>query len=396
MVIKIIVAAFVFIFLQNLALGQNWEIEWEKKMGTQNRDVFTHVIQNDESGFTVIGTTIPEGKQDVDIWLVKFTLWGDLIWSKTLGTDNNDFPLSMEQCSDGGYILSGKTQFDDNSFKPLLLKTGNDGGQKWLKVLKDQEWVSATNVIELNDGGFIVSGEELTGGADKNIWLAKFSGDGEKKWEKSFGENKVASPGAIKKLPDGGFTMAGQILEKGSKDGDLWIFRFNSDGEKMWDTRIKSPGANVWPECVCCSPDSNIVVVGWYGTCMNDINSENPVFDFDLFITEISSEGRFLWTKNIDSEGSEGGNAVVVRPDGKILLAGKKETSFMGRIGPWLLLTDNKGTVLSELVIPFNFNGDQAADITNTSDGGFVVVGPGLVGSDIKRSDGWIKKFKAF
>ncbi|HKI87929.1 MAG TPA: hypothetical protein VKA38_02805, partial [Draconibacterium sp.] len=100
--------------------------------------------------------------------------------------------------------------------------------------------------------------------------------------------------------------------------------------------------------------------------------------------------------KNIDSEGSEGGNAVVIRPDGKILIGGKKETSFMGRIGPWLLLADEKGTVLSELVLPFSFKGDQAAVIINTSDGGFVVIGPGQVSPDESRSDGWIKKFKAF
>ena len=68
----------------------------------------------------------------------------------------------------------------------------------------------------------------------------------------------------------------------------------------------------------------------------------------------------------------------------------------MGRVGPWLLLTDEKGTVLSELVIPFNFNGDQAARVINTSDGGFVVIGPGQIDPDKTRSDGWIKKFKAF
>jgi hypothetical protein len=394
--VKIIGAAIVFIFLQTSALGQNWEIEWEKKMGTQNMDVFTDVIQNDEGGFTVIGTTFPEGKQDIDFWLVKFGADGELVWSKTMGTGNNDFPLSLEQCGDGGYILTGKTQVGDNLFKAFLLKTEKDGNEQWQKVLEDPGWVSATNVIVTNDENFVVSGEKITGDANKNIGLAKFSGDGEMMWEKSFGENKLASPGSLKKLPNGGFALAGQISEKGSKDSDLWIFRFDKNGEKMWDTQINSPGIIIWPECICCSPDSNIVAVGWYGTCMNDINSADPIFDFDLFITQISSKGKFLWTKNIDSEGSEGGNAVVVRPDGKILLAGKKETSFLGRIGPWLLLTDEKGTVLSELVLPFNFNGDQAAGIINTSDGGFVVIGPGKIDLDKTRSDGWIKKFKAF
>jgi hypothetical protein len=388
--------AIVFIVFQITALGQNWDIEWEKNMGTPNMDVFTDVIQNDEGGYTVIGTTFPEGKQDMDLWLVKFSASGELVWSKTFGTENNDFPSDLEQCADGGYILTGKTQIGDNRYKALLIKTEKDASEMWHKILENNGWESASNGFETIDKELIVCGEKLAGDKDRNIWLAKFSGDGELVWEKSFGENKSATPGSLKKLPDGGFALAAQISEKGSKDSDLWIFRFDKNGEKMWDTQVSSPGINVWPECICCSPDSNIVAVGWYGTCMNDINSEEPVFDFDLFITQVSAKGKFLWTKNIDSEGSEGGNAVVVRPDGKILLAGKKETSFLGRIGPWLLLADEKGTVLSELVLPFNFNGDQAAGIINTNDGGFVVIGPGKIDPDKTRSDGWIKKFKAF
>lgn len=393
---KIIGAAFVFILFPFSAFSQKWEIEWEKKMGNRNKDVFTDVIQDNEGSITVVGTTLPEGKQDMDFWLVKFSLWGDLIWNKTFGTSNNDIAACVGQCSDGGYILAGKTQVGENVYKAFILKIEKDGSEKWQKVLENQGWERAANVIEINNGEFIVLGEKVTADATVSIGMAKLTSDGEMEWERSFGENKEASPGSLKKLPDGSFAMAGQISEKGSKDADLWVFQFNKNGEKMWDTQVKSPGINVWPECICCSPDSNIVAVGWYGTAMNDINLPDPIFDFDLFVTQISPEGKLLWTKNIDSEGSEGGNAVVIRPDGKILLAGKKETSFKGRIGPWLLLLDEKGNMLSELVIPFNFNGDQAANIVNTFDGGFVVVGPGEI--DLKRtgSDGWIKKIKAF
>lgn len=386
----------VFAFFQLTALGQNWVIEWEKNAGIKNGGAFTDVIQNDEGGYTVVGTTFSAEKQDNDLLLVKYSAEGELVWSKAFGTENNDFPYGVELCADGGYILTGNTQISDNVFKAILFKTERDGDEKWHKVLENAGWESALDGFETSDNGLIVSGEKSTEDTYKNIGLAKFTCDGEMVWEQSFGENKDASPGALLKLPDDSFALAGKISEKGSKDADLWIFRFDKNGEKMWDVVVESPGINVWPECICCSPDSNIVSVGWYGTCMNDINADDPVFDFDLFITKVSPKGKLLWTKNIDSEGSEGGNAVAVRPDGKLLLAGIKETSFLGRVGPWLLLADEKGTVISELVLPFNFNGDQAADIINTSDGGFVVIGPGKIGFDKTRSNGWIKKFKAF
>lgn len=374
---------------------QNWEMEWENKMGSSKMDMFKAVIEDDD-GFVVLGLTYPEGKSDSDFWLIRFDAAGNPVWNKTMGTENNDIPESVARFSDGSYILAGKNYTEKDKSLAFLLKTDNTGNEIWQKIIEDPNCKSAENVIVLEDDCIMVSGIKTEKEKDENIWLAKFSGDGELIWEKTFGGSSMAGPGSLKMLPDGSIALAGQISQPGKADSDLWMFRFNKNGEKLWDTRVKTPGIKVWPKCLCCSPDSNLVAIGWYGTCMNDINSEDPIFDYDLFVTKMTPAGKVLWTKNIDSEGSEGGNAVVVRPDGKILLAGKKETSFLGRIGPWLLLTDEQGKVLSELVMPFVFRGDQAAGIINTSDGGFVVVGPGVTDPEITRSDGWIKKFKAF
>ena len=141
-----------------------------------------------------------------------------------------------------------------------------------------------------------------------------------------------------------------------------------------------------------CYKDSCFVLVGWAGKCLNDIADENPIFDYDLMIKKINCEGKVLWTKEVDSEGSEGGNAVVIRPDGKFLVAGVKLTSFTGNIGPWLLEVDNDGNVVDELLL--NMRLDQASKIINTSDGGFVVIGPGLHERINSNTDGWILKFK--
>mgnify|MGYP000474701850 FL=1 len=390
------VFALVFISSYLFGYGQMWEIEWEKQMGNSKMDMFADVIEDFNDGFTVLGSTQTEDRKDQDFWLVRFDEDGNTLWSKTYGTPNHDFPLKLAQFPEGGYLLSGKTWNAENKFQAYILKTDSQGNEIWQKDIGDQNYNCVEDIIVMDNSSFIISGTKGPEDNHGNIWFANFNTDGDLIWEKTFGETKMACSESLKKLPDGGFVMAGQISEKGIPDSDLWVFRFDKNGEKIWDKQISSPGINIWPECVCCSPDSNLVVIGWHGTCMNDINSEDPVFDFDLFLAKMSPQGEILWTKNIDSEGSEGGNAVVVRPNGNILMAGKKETSFLGKIGPWLLLSDENGTILNELLLPFKFNGDQAADIINTADGGFVVIGPGPVELNITRSDGWIKKFKAF
>jgi hypothetical protein len=126
---------------------------------------------------------------------------------------------------------------------------------------------------------------------------------------------------------------------------------------------------------------------------MNDINSENPIFDFDLSLVKLDKNGNIVWTKNIKREGSEGGNSVAIRPNGKFVIAGVKATSFAGKIGPWFLLVDSDGKEISEHLMRSQCNGDRGVKVINCRDGGVVAIGPGLQDESNKRSNGWIVKF---
>ena len=149
----------------------------------------------------------------------------------------------------------------------------------------------------------------------------------------------------------------------------------------------------MWPECICCSPDSCFILAGWQGNCLGDIEAEEPIFDYDMVVNKLDCTGKVLWTKNFDREGSEGGNAITIRPDGDFIVAGIKATSFTGQVGPWLIHLSAEGEIKDEKLIPFHFNNDHAIKVINTSDGGFVVIGPGVQEENNLRSNGWIMKF---
>lgn len=388
---------FVFLFFAgHSGFSQTLNIDWEKRVNKTGADVFSNVIEDSDGGYTVVGYTHQSERGDLDFWVVRFSANGTLIDEKTFGTENDDIPSDVSRFSTGECIIVGKSVSDASGDIPLFIKIDSVGNEIW-KESPNVESISVKNVITTSDGGFISYGTQKLAVDNEKMWLAKFDGEGELLWEKKFGENGFNQAESMKKLPDEGFVIAGRTLKNNNvPDGDLWMARFDSEGNKMWDKIFESENINVLPECICCGPDNNFLVVGWHGTCMNDINAENPIFDYDLFLSKISSEGDVIWSKNIDSEGSEGGNAIVVRPDGKIIVAGRKETSFLGRVGSWLLLTDQQGIVSEEAVYPFNFGDDQAAEIINSSDGGFVLIGPGIIDSNHGSSDGWIKKFKAF
>ncbi len=387
-------AIFALIFIPGVLSAQSWNIEWEQNLKKSNFDTFTDVVEGTDGMVTILGSTIPPGKADMDIWLVRMNAAGQLLWAKTYGTENNDYPSRLMLLPDNTSICTGKIENGKEVFKAFILKTDESGNEVWKKEFDAGTGCFFDDIALAENQNFIVAGTKKQDVNSQVIWLIKFDPTGEIIWEKTFGEGNIACSKSLKSLPDGSFILAGQITSAGETNSKIWLLRFNENGDAIWDNKLRSDGRNEWPECVCCSPDNNLMVVGWSGKSMDDNDAENAVFDFDLLITKISPEGKVVWTSNIDSEGSEGGNAIAIRPDGKILLAGKKETSFLGRIGSWLLLADENGKILSENVMPYRFGKDQAARIINSTDGGFIVIGPGKIDAQNGNIEAWIKKYK--
>lgn len=364
--------------------------EWNKQSGVSGCDFFTDVIEDANKGFTVIGARNVKNNS-FDFWVIRYSPSGDTIWAKTIGTKYTEIPKRITQLNDKTYILLGTSQKEE---KPeiFLVRIDENGKELWKKTLNNK-YLAAEDIVSVDDNKFVVVGAKGIQGENPKLWMAEFDCNAEVIWEKTYNEHMNGCARAIKKLPAGGFVIASQISEAGKKDCDIIVFRTDPKGKAKWYSWIKTPGQKVWPECICCSPDSCFVVVGWKGKCIGDLNASDPVFDFDLVINKISCHGEIEWTKSIDREGSEGGNALTIRPDGTFIVAGIKMTSFLGKIGPWLLNIDPEGNELNEKLLKFQFNNDHASRIINCSDGGFILIGPGVQEASNTRSDGWIIKF---
>lgn len=386
----IITTFFCFTFL--IVSGQSWKVAWDKQLGNQKMNYFKDVIPDKNGGYTVLGSVYPKGNTSYDLWLVRFNENGDTLWTKILGTAFTDIPKRLLQTSDGSYLLTGVSKRENLEIL-YLIKTDTNGKEQWRKIFNDGSNYSGEDVASFGDEDFLLVGSKSTDNINLKRWMVKLDKNGEVIWEKDFGDDFNGCCKSIRKLPDNGFAVTGQMEKAGQKDCNIWIARLNDKLDFMWNKEVPSPGLKVWPECLCCSHDSCFIVVGWQGNCMNDINSDDPVFDYDLVLLKVDKNGKVIWNRNFDKEGSEGGNAVTVRPDGNFIVAGAKVTSFLGKTGPWMMLVDQQGNILGETLINMHFNRDQAIKVINSSDGGIIVIGPGVQDEDHSASNGWIMKF---
>jgi len=82
---------------------------WDKTYGGALNDEAYSVIQTEDDGYALAGSTYAFGAGLWDAWLIKTDSSGNILWSQTYGGIGDDQAISMIISSDGGFVLSGST-----------------------------------------------------------------------------------------------------------------------------------------------------------------------------------------------------------------------------------------------------------------------------------------------
>lgn len=130
---------------------------------------------------------------------------GNLVWQKYLGGSGDDVANSIYQTTDGGYVIAGYSTSNDGDVTGnhggsdcWVLKLDLNGNLVWQKSLGSTGSDSGTSIQQTTDGGYIVAGVsgsndgDVTGyhGGIADFWVLKLDAAGNIVWQKSMGERK--------------------------------------------------------------------------------------------------------------------------------------------------------------------------------------------------------------
>jgi len=175
-----VVLSFILLLLESVLAGAP-PLQWQKTFGGTFVDRGCSVEQTSDGGYIIAGyIAFSFGAGVDDVYLIKTDPNGDSQWQKTFGGGNRDYGYSVQQTSDGGYIITGSYgAFGPNSGDVYLIKTDPSGNSQWQKTFGGSDIDRAHSVQQTFDGGYIIAGYASSFGAGRrDIYLIKLCSNG--------------------------------------------------------------------------------------------------------------------------------------------------------------------------------------------------------------------------
>jgi hypothetical protein len=338
-----------------------------KTYGGTSFDGAYSVQQTSDGGYMVAGLTISFGVDSSDFFLIKTYANGNVQWAKTYGGTSWDLAYSVQQTSDGGYIVAGWTySFGAGGWDIFLIKTYANGNIQWAKTYGGAGWDLAYSVQQTSDGGYIVAGLTFSFGAgDWDIFLIKTDANGNVQWAKTYGGTYSDWAYSVQQTSDGGYIVAGGTSSFGAGWADIFLVKTDANGNVQW---AKTYGGTYWDEAysVQQTSDGGYIVAG--GTASFGAGLS------DIILIKTDASGNVQWAKTYGGTNLDSAFSVQQTSDGGYIVAGWTYSFGAGLDDIFLIKTDANGNIIWAKTYGGTYE-DGAYSVQQTSDGGYIVAG---------------------
>jgi len=290
-----------------------------------------------------------------------------ITWEKTFGGSSFERAYTIQQTTDGGYIVAGQTSsFSSGGYDYYIIKLDNMGVVEWQNNFGGSSAEIARDVQQTADGGYILAGRSSSfkvGYCD--FYIIKLDSDGTKAWEQVYGGSTWDDPNAIEQTADGGYIVAGYTDSIGSGGNDVYVMKLDSEGEQEWEDTYGGADSDV-ASAVQQTADGGYIVAGYTGS--------SGAGSWDVYVLKIDSTGTVVWEQTYGGSGYDAAESVQQTADGGYIVAGYTESSGAGGRDMYVLRLDSAGVSLGEKTYG-GLNDDHAYSIQQTKDSNFVIAG---------------------
>jgi hypothetical protein len=279
----------IFMLYASILHGQ---VTMQKQLFGTQAETGSAICNLPGGGFVVSGTTTSFGAGMKDIFITRFDSSGTQVWSRVIGTPNDDTCYSITTTLDGNLVLTGLTWGGTlGNSDALLAKISGSGQLLWTKVFGTSVRDAGIKVVATPDSGFIAGGFvqypvtfNPVMGSPTNAYIKRYDKQGNELWTQYFaslschnfmGELVSASNGDI-------FIFLGRQCQVNPPNyvNDNLIARISATGQLLWQKTFNA-----------FSPYSVIP------TSDNGVFMTNSGTGADFYAAKIDSAGNFVFGK---------------------------------------------------------------------------------------------------
>jgi hypothetical protein len=262
---------------------ENGSADWIREYGITGHSGGYSVQQTSDGGYIVAGFSyVPD---NYDFYLVRTNSVGDTLWTRTYGSFDYDVCFSVRETFDGGYIAAGGTGLLYDRYGPdiFLVRTNANGDTLWTRKFGYDNDDVAYSIQQTTDGGYIVVGRIYSlFTSDWDVYVVRTDQLGDTLWSRKYGTLGNQWATSVEVTSDGGYVIAGWTT---GNYYDVYLLRMEPDPFCIKE-RISSPvessmlsvGPNPFTKIlyIHCSPprveESSITIYDVLGRSIKDFS----------------------------------------------------------------------------------------------------------------------------
>jgi len=364
--VKTIIIIFATLSFSLLNSALNAQITFQRIFGGANEDYAYSIHQTVDDGYIIAGYTTSFGAGSRDVYLIRTDVKGNALWAKTFGESDTDYAYTVQQTTDGGFIVGAHSgSFGAGSHDVYLIKCDVNGEIVWTKVYGGSSADGAYSIQQTKDGGYIVAAHVNSFGAGlHDVYLIKTDAKGDTVWTRIYGGTNEDRLRAVQQTTDGGYILVSETLSFGAGSADVYLIKTDNSGNLMW-TKTYGGSSSDYGYSVRQTLDGGYIIAGY--------TSSFGAGTSDVYLIRTDNNGDISWAKTYGGTSSDFGYSVRQTTDGGYIVAGYTE-SFGIAGDVYLIHTDADGS----LVWSKSFGGtgnDRGWSAQQTTDGGYVIAG---------------------
>lgn len=361
---------------------------WMKTFGGDSSDAGRSVQQTSDGGYIVVAETYSFGAGQGDFWVIKTDGNGNKIWDKTFGGSNWDIPTDVKQTKDNGYIITGRTySFGAGGIDIWVIKLDETGTVQWNKTYGTQYYEGGIESQQTSDGGYIIIGSKgLSQFRYYDAWLIKIDTNGNEQWNRTYGGPAEDYGHSVRQTHDGGYIVAGWTSSYGSYNNStaaFWLFKTDEHGISQWNKTYEGNGFDV-VSTVEPTSDGGYIIIG-----TKNISEPNMA---GIWVIKTNQFGVEEWNKTYGGQLDDYGYEIYQTSTEEYIMIGTTTSFGAGAEDAWLIKIDVSGDEIWNKTYGGKYS-DAGYSFNHTTDGGYIITGyTASYGNKNHNPDVWLIK----